>query len=103
MISHPTRSFAILAAVGTLLVGCGTEPLDAEAVGIDSNEAGLGAAPPDVRCLTDPNPGAKGSWRHSIGSTLVSTLGSPRHRGIDLIASATSTTQTIAGEISYGL
>jgi phosphatidate phosphatase PAH1 len=55
---------------------------------------------PDVRCATDPDAGPSGDFRH-FSSSVVSALGSPKHRGIDLIVDATATTQTIAGAASY--
>ncbi len=42
------------------------------------------------------------SWRHAIRSRVVTSLASPRHRGIDLVASASAPVQRIEGEIRYG-
>jgi phosphatidate phosphatase PAH1 len=56
----------------------------------------------DVRCTGTPSTGAAGRWRHWT-SFLTAGLGSPRHRGIDLVATSSETTQTLRGEISYGV
>lgn len=42
-----------------------------------------------------------GTWRHT-SSKLIVQLGSPHHRGIDLIASDDAPTQTIGGRVTYG-
>lgn len=44
---------------------------------------------------------ATGSWRHTRSKYVVQ-LGSPHHRGIDLIASDDAPTQVIAGRVTYG-
>ncbi len=55
---------------------------------------------PDVRCADSPDAGKPGSFRH-FTSRLVAGLGDPKHRGFDLVASASSATQTLEGWISY--
>lgn len=42
-----------------------------------------------------------GEWRHT-SSKLIVQLGSPHHRGIDLIASDDAPTQVIGGRVTYG-
>lgn len=42
-----------------------------------------------------------GTWRHTRSKYVVQ-LGSPHHRGIDLIASDDAPTQLIAGRVTYG-
>jgi len=78
-----------------------------QSVGVDPDEAhgpddkADGVTPvPDVRCTGEPDAGPAGDFRH-FGGSVVSLLGSPRHRGIDVIASANATEQTIGGAISY--
>ena len=69
--------------------------------GSGSGSGGGTVAPiPEVHCAGMPNAGPPGSFRNS-SSELVSAAGSPNHRGIDLIAAASATTQTIEGDISY--
>jgi hypothetical protein len=55
---------------------------------------------PDVRCSGAPDAGPAGSFRH-LEASVISALGSPRHRGIDLVSSAGADQQTLAGAISY--
>lgn len=55
---------------------------------------------PDVHCAGAPNAGKPGKFRH-LTSRLVSALGDPRHRGLDLVASADADTQRLEGWISY--
>jgi len=62
-----------------------------------------GACLPIVTCAGEPAGLTKQPWKHSIQSPLVTAAGSPRHRGIDLIATADASEQVLAGEISYGL
>lgn len=54
---------------------------------------------PDVRCDGTPDISA-GDFRH-VSSSVISALGDPRHRGVDLIAAASAGTQTLAGWASY--
>ena len=91
------------------LAGCSSGLADP--VDIDPDEAGLGADGkadgvgswlPDVRCADDPSPGPSGGWRHKLKSSVITRLPS-RHRGIDTIASADQASQTVSGEITYGL
>jgi hypothetical protein len=72
-------------------------------VGADPREVDVAAADvgvPDVTCAGSPDTGAAGKFRH-LTSRLISALGDPRHRGLDLVASADADTQTIEGWISY--
>lgn len=73
---------------------------DAEEV--DSNGDSISTPLPDDRCTGTPATGAAGSFRH-LNSYLIAGLGGPRHRGIDLVATTGATTQSIKGEISYGI
>jgi phosphatidate phosphatase PAH1 len=54
----------------------------------------------DTRCATPPAVTAQG-FRHKR-SKLIAKLGSPNHRGIDLIASEDDARQTIEGKLAYG-
>jgi phosphatidate phosphatase PAH1 len=54
-----------------------------------------------VRCVGAPAVGAATGWRHSTSSYIVEA-GAAHHRGIDLIASADDSTQTLTGKITYG-
>ena len=56
---------------------------------------------PDVQCAGAPDAGPAGSFRH-LTSEVTAAIGTPRHRGIDLVASASSDPQVLAGDISYG-
>jgi phosphatidate phosphatase PAH1 len=89
------------AIVAVLVAGCTSGP--ATPVAVDPGEAGGGGTPagiPDVRCAADPDAGPAGSFNH-VSSELVSALGSPKHRGIDVMVDAAALTQTIAGAASY--
>jgi hypothetical protein len=94
-----TAAFVLLATT----TACDPEP----PVTVDPLEASDGKADsltkkiPNVRCSGTPNAGATGDWRH-FKSRLIS-LASPKHRGIDLAASANDATQTVAGDLSYGI
>ncbi|MBC7976293.1 MAG: hypothetical protein H7138_15080 [Myxococcales bacterium] len=67
-----------------------------------SGTLGPAGSLPDVRCAGAPATGGRRSFRH-LRSKLISKLGGANHRGIDLITSADSATQRIAGAISYTL
>ena len=77
----------------------GTVPTDP----VEQMMTPVGACLPEVSCTDTPAGLSKSAWKHSITSALVVASGSPRHRGIDLIASADAKEQILAGEISYGL
>jgi phosphatidate phosphatase PAH1 len=55
----------------------------------------------DAGDSTGPDSYVPGSWRHSRSKYVVQ-LGSPHHRGIDLIASDDAPTQVIGGRVTYG-
>lgn len=83
-----------------LLAGCGVDDdLDLSA------DWGLGEAQKadSIACPATPTVGPRGSWRHPLASPVVVALGSPRHRGIDLITTTGAAVQHVRGEISYGL
>lgn len=100
-------SVAALALV-TALAACAESPED---VTVDPAEATAGApdgkadsaatALPDVRCAGAPATGPRQAWRHSKNALVA--LASSRHRGFDVIASASDASQVLAGEASYGL
>jgi uncharacterized protein (TIGR03382 family) len=58
------------------------------------------AAIPDVRCTGTPDAGPAGAFNH-LSSELIAALGSPKHRGIDLIVPASASTQMIEGDAAY--
>jgi len=63
----------------------------------DAPAAAMGIA--DIRCTDAPSlPGRE--MRHTKND-LVSEMGEPRHRGIDLIAATSDATQTITGAFAY--
>jgi phosphatidate phosphatase PAH1 len=55
---------------------------------------------PDVRCAGAPDAGPAGDFHH-FKNDVISLLGDPKHRGFDLVASASAATQTLEGWISY--
>ena len=57
-------------------------------------------AVPDVRCGGAPVAGPAGAFHH-FKNVLISALGDPRHRGLDLVTSGDATGQTLEGWISY--
>jgi phosphatidate phosphatase PAH1 len=58
-------------------------------------------APAITRCTNAPAAGSAEGWRH-YSSRLVVELGSPHHRGIDLIATTEDASQTLGGRVTYG-
>src|SRR5450432_1986138 len=97
-----------------LLTGCASTTADP--VMVDPGEVGSGSASgtgsgsgsgssapldviPDIRCTGTPDAGPAGSFDH--WSSHLIALGSPVHRGFDLVAPASAATQTIEGWISY--
>ncbi len=93
-------------ACALALVGCASTPTGP--VGIDPGEAGSGGGGkadggggiPDVQCAGTPDAGPAGSFRH-LSSELIAAAGSPMHRGVDLVAPASATEQTLEGSIAY--
>jgi len=91
--------------VSAALVGCATG--DPGPVTPDPEEGSIGTGAtdgatgvPDVRCAGDPEAGPAGDFRH-FTSSLISHLGDAKHRGFDLVTSASSPTQRLEGWISY--
>jgi len=91
--------------VSAALVGCATG--DPGPVTPDPEEGSIGggttegaAGLPDVRCAGAPDAGPAGDFRH-FTSSVISHLGDAKHRGFDLVASASSPTQRLEGWISY--
>lgn len=97
--------------VTTLLVfaACTADrSLDVE-VGIDPSEASTSSgkadgvsAVPDVRCDDAPAVGSAAGFRHTHNQLTAALGGGGKHRGIDLVATA-SDVQVISGEVAYGL
>ena len=99
-------------------MGTGTENDDVTDIG-DGDDSGSGTgsgsgddgdtvvtppalvAPAITRCTGAPAAGSTESWRH-YSSRFVVELGSPHHRGIDLIATTEDATQTLGGRVTYG-
>jgi hypothetical protein len=96
------RSWLVLLAFAGGCLGDGSIGDMPGDVGADPAEIAAGAALPDVRCEGAPQPGPAGSWRHWT-SYINSNLGGSRHRGIDLVTDSTQGSQTLRGEIKYGL
>lgn len=91
------------------MLGCAVAPAPAAGVpelgpvAADPTEAGTTAGEtggvPDVRCTGAPDAGPARGFHH-VKNVLISALGDPRHRGRDLVTSAT-TGQRLEGWISY--
>lgn len=105
---HDAAMRTIWLAVATVLVGCvatASEPVgsDPDEVASDSSPGKVDAGRltiPDVRCAGAPDAGPAGDFRH-FTSSLTSHLGSSKHRGLDLVTSAGTVTQTLEGWMSY--
>ncbi|MEJ7598281.1 MAG: hypothetical protein WKG01_10255 [Kofleriaceae bacterium] len=88
-----------------LLAGCTSTPAE---VGIDPDEvatddptkADSASGLPDVQCAGAPDAGGPQGFRH-FTSKITAAIADPRHRGIDLVATATAT-QELRGDASYG-
>lgn len=91
----------LLLCASVLLLACGGPDPEQDL----SQDWGLGTEgkADSVTCPAAPSTGGKRSWRHPLSSGAITALGSPRHRGIDLIASTGTAVQHLRGEISYGL
>jgi hypothetical protein len=95
--------------LGLLMFALGCSAATVNPVGVDPTERGRDEAAdgwgdgsiPEVTCEGQPETGPAGSWNHSR-SHISSNAGSPRHRGVDLITTASAAAQSIEGEISYG-
>ncbi|HEU0034622.1 MAG TPA: hypothetical protein VFQ53_28555 [Kofleriaceae bacterium] len=72
-----------------------------EAGDIDAGKGDSAFGIPDVACADAPVTAPATAFRHT-SSKLTAALGDPRHRGVDLIASASAETQWIEGDASYG-
>ncbi len=88
-----------LAALVLLFAGCASEPSE---IG-PTNGGGTTANPavPDVRCAGAPQVTVPDDGFRHASSSIAAALGDPRHRGIDLIASASSDPQQIEGWMAY--
>jgi phosphatidate phosphatase PAH1 len=83
---------SLIAIVAALTTGCAFHAaVEHPIVDPSSIAAGCGDAPAIAR----------GHFRH-FGSKVTTGLGSPRHRGVDLIASTADETQTLGGKFAYG-
>jgi len=100
---HPR--WLVLASLSASLIACATDP---GAVELDPGEADsdgkydAAAGVPDVRCDADPVTAPAAGFRHTT-SRLTTRVSSPKHRGIDLIATASEATQVLAGVAAYGV
>ena len=100
---HPR--WLLLASLTASLSACAVDP---GAVELDPSEAGPdgkfdgAAGVPDVRCDADPVTAPAAGFRHTT-SRVTTRVSSPKHRGIDLIATASEATQVLAGTAAYGL
>jgi phosphatidate phosphatase PAH1 len=83
----------------SVLVACGLDGQALDPANPSLPPAVTGALP-DTRCPDAPQL-SESSWNH-LRSSLVSELGDPHHRGIDLVASTDEATQSISGRITYG-
>lgn len=98
----------MLWVVTAIVAGCAAA--DARAVGADPDEdAGAGSGMtdsgrvpiPDVRCAGAPDAGPTRDFRHFKSKVIA--LGSPKHRGVDLVTAAGAATQTLQGWASYSV
>lgn len=90
-------------AASMFVTACGVS--DARIGGGDEygeTEGALGAPLAEVHCTGTPDTGSAGRWRH-LKSYLIAGLGEARHRGVDLVASSSDSSQVIRGEATYGV
>src|SRR5689334_6429244 len=98
----------MLSVVPAIMAGCAAAG-DAGAAGADPDEdtGGRGAfdrgrvAGPHGRCARAPDAGPTREFRHITSKGIA--LGSPKHRGVDLVTAAGSATQTLEGWASYSV
>lgn len=95
----------LLATISATILGCAVDPTGADdddgddtTIVVPPNQP---SAPSVTRCLTAPDAGPSEDWRH-FSSNLISELGEPHHRGLDLIASTEDAIQTLGGRLTYG-
>ena len=93
------------AVLTLVLAACAADP---KAVSIDPGEGSDGgngspgsSAVPVVRCAGAPDAGPATGFDHYT-SSITAAVGSQRHRGIDLIATADADPQLITGIAAYG-
>ena len=100
----PALTSMLLAACAAPSAPVGVDPGEQGDTGASGGKAD-GTAPatavPDVRCDGTPDAGPAGSFNH-FSSRLIAAVGSPRHRGFDLVTGASADTQSLEGWISYG-
>lgn len=92
-----------LIVVAVLLTAAACGP-DEAIIGVDAYgevDGALGAPLTEVHCVGTPSGIASSKWRH-LKSYAIAAL-SARHRGIDLVANTSETTQVLRGEATYGL
>jgi hypothetical protein len=95
------RSLFVVALMWCSISGGSPSSLRAAPGGNSSPGSGTSSASvEDSRCTTTPA-GATKKLRHTR-SKLVTKLGSPRHRGLDLVATPDVDRQTLRGTIGYG-
>jgi len=93
-----------------LLVACATEASEPVTTDPNETEDPPGSPPgeepppkelvPQVSCAGEPDAGPTEKFHH-FSSKAIAFLGSPKHRGLDLVAAASATEQTLAGAASY--
>jgi hypothetical protein len=95
----------LLSSITIGILGCAVDP-----AGTDGDDDGdvttvtppnQPATPAVTRCLTVPDAGPSEDWRH-FSSSLISELGEPHHRGLDLIATTEDAIQKLGGRLTYG-
>jgi len=101
------RSFdaLLLTTLTASLMACAVDPSGPDGDGDDDvttiTPPNQPATPAVTRCLNVPDAGPSEDWRH-FSSNLISELGEPHHRGLDLIATTEDAIQTLGGRLTYG-
>lgn len=94
--------FLILLAGCSISTGSSGDPSQPGG-GPDGNPPGEGTSSlgvPDIACVNSPDAGPPGELRHTA-SALITALGSPRHRGLDLVTTPSASRQLLRGALSY--
>src|SRR6185295_6624843 len=94
-----TLAWLTLAMAATALSGCTAEVGEDEA---DATSKLACYTPETAVCDAPPPTPAKGSWRHSVKSTLTKAAGSPHHRGRDLFVQP-GDEQWVLAKFAYGV
>ena len=79
------------------------DPGEAAGSGSGGTTGSADAVPsiPDVRCAGTPDAGPAAGFDHFTSSVI--SYGTPAHRGIDLVASASADPQTLEGDLAYSV